>query len=375
VNFGFSDEQELLRGEVRKFLDAQCPLSAVRSIAASSDGYAVAIWKQIAELGWLGLALPEAYGGAGLGWEEQIILLEETGRSLFPSPLVSSGLAAALILDAGTEVARKAWLPRIADGSCIATVAPLEDVDAGTADADLCSLEQVGDGWRLSGRARWVPDAAQAGLLIVAARIDAGDDALALVLVDADAPGVVLEAASLLDATKQAAHLELDGVAIPQERVLATGEDARSAIRRHLDRGAVALSAEMLGASEGALDLTVQFAKDRVQFGSPIGRYQGVKHPLAERYVDVECLTSLVCFAAWALDRSPDDVPLAAAQAKAYASESLLEMGVDGIQLHGAVGYTEEYDIQLYLKRSKWARPVFGDEDHHRDRIANLGGY
>jgi alkylation response protein AidB-like acyl-CoA dehydrogenase len=376
VNFGFTEEQELLRGEVRKLLDAQCPMAEVRSIAASGEGYSAALWKQIAELGWIGLGIPEAYGGAGLGWEEQIILLEETGRSLFPSPLLSGALAASLLLDVGSEAQRKRWLPRIADGSCIGTVALLEQSDTLAADGIECALALETDGGgRLTGDKRWVADAAQAQLLVVVARTGPGNDALALAIVERDAEGVAIEPASLLDATKQAAHISLDGVEVSQDRILAAGADAWPAIRRHLDRAAIAVSAEMLGATAAALDLTVQFAKDRVQFGAPIGRYQGVKHPLAERYVDVECMRSLVCFAAWALEKSPDEVPLAAAQAKAYASEALSKMGVDGIQLHGAVGYTEEYDIQLYLKRSKWARPAYGNENHHQDRIAELGGY
>jgi alkylation response protein AidB-like acyl-CoA dehydrogenase len=150
---------------------------------------------------------------------------------------------------------------------------------------------------------------------------------------------------------------------------------AGPAILRHLDRGALAVAAEIIGVIEGALAITVQYAKDRIQFGSPIGRYQGVKHPLAEMYVDVECLKSLTYHAAWALDDSPHDVPTAVAEAKAFGAVAVTQAGISAIQLHGAVGYTEEYDIQLYLKRSKWARPLFGDENHHQDRIATLGGY
>jgi len=376
LNFGFTEEQELLRGEVRKLLDGQCPMTEVRRIAASGEGYSATLWQQLAELGWIGLGIPEIYGGAGLGWEEQIILLEEAGRSLFPSPLLSNALAAALLLDVGNGDQRKRWLPRIAEGACIASVAMLEDSDTLDAEGIDCALEQGSDGdGRLRGGKRWVADAAQAQLLLVVARTGPGIDALALTIVDADAEGVAIEPATLLDATKQAAHIAFEGVEVSQDRILASGVDAWPAVRRHLDRAAIAASAEMLGATAGALDLTVQFAKDRVQFGAPIGRYQGVKHPLAERYVDVECLRSLVCFAAWALEKSADEVPLAAAQAKAYASEALSKMGVDGIQLHGAVGYTEGHDIQLYLKRSKWARPAYGDEDHHHDRIAELGGY
>jgi alkylation response protein AidB-like acyl-CoA dehydrogenase len=168
--------------------------------------------------------------------------------------------------------------------------------------------------------------------------------------------------------------LALDSVRLAPDRILAAAPPASAdaELERLLDRGAVAVCAEMIGTGEEALRLTVDFAKQRVQFGSPIGRFQGVKHPLAEMHVDVESYRSLCYYAAWALDRSPEEVPRAASMAKAYASEALARIGMDGVQLHGAVGYTEEYDIQLYLKRSKWARPAFGDADYHYDRVARL---
>jgi len=172
----------------------------------------------------------------------------------------------------------------------------------------------------------------------------------------------------------------LDAARVPKSALL-LGSDGRGkpgrawpAIERLFDRGAIATTGEMIGAAEGALALTVQYAKDRIQFGNPIGKYQGVKHPLAEMYVDIESTKSLLYYAAWALDESPGEVPRSASLAKAYASDAFARIGIDGVQLHGAVGYTAEYDIQLYLKRSKWARPTFGDSDFHYERVATLGG-
>jgi alkylation response protein AidB-like acyl-CoA dehydrogenase len=218
-------------------------------------------------------------------------------------------------------------------------------------------------------------DAAQSDLFLVAVRTGDEESALTLVAVEADAEGVSVEALSTIDRTKRAGVLRLDRVRASNEAVLGALGQALPAIERHFDRGAAAVTAEILGATEAALDITVRFAKDRVQFGQPIGHYQGVKHPLAEIYVDLECLKSLLYYAAWALDKSSDVVPNAISEAKAFGSEAITRATIDAIQLHGAVGYTEEYDIQLYLKRSKWARPIFGDEAHHYERIASFGSY
>ena len=373
MNLGFTEEQDLLRQEVRKFLDEQRPLEEVRRIVATAEGYSRDQWKLLAELGWLGLTIPAEHGGSGLHFEDLVVLLEETGRSLYPSPLLNSTLAALLIAEAGSADQCDRWLPSLADGSCIASVAILEAHDGITAD-DIQLRVEVGDSsLRIDGQKKFVAFGAQASLFVVAVRSGDDTEELSLVLVERDAPGVSTEEVELLDPTKRGATLRMQDTLLPADALLGKVSCAWPAIARHLDRGATAVAAEAAGSAEGALQLTVQFAKDRTQFGHPIGHYQGVKHPLAERYVDIESLKSLVYYAAWALDTHPGEVAMAASKAKAFAAETILAMGIDGIQLHGAVGYTEEYDIQLYLKRSKWVRPMFGDEDFHYDRIAALG--
>lgn len=177
-----------------------------------------------------------------------------------------------------------------------------------------------------------------------------------------------------MDQTKREGMLTLSDVYVKADAILGERNKAWPAIARLIDCGAVAVTAEMIGAAEAALSITTQYAKDRIQFGSPIGRYQGVKHPLADMYVDIESFKSLLYYASWTVDESPDELPRSISLAKAYASESFPRIGVDCIQLHGAIGYTAEYDIQLFLKRSKWARPKFGDADFHYDRVATLGG-
>ena len=380
MDFGFSEEQDLLRAEVRRLLDARCPLAQVRVLVESEAGYSAELWAELAELGWLGLTIPEQYGGAGLGWVDFVVLLEETGRSLFPSPLISTTLAAAAIQDAGSEEQKARWLPSLADGSRIGTLALLEASDVLTASGIALLGKPDGDAYVLSGAKSFVADAGAANLFVVAFRTGGGAEDLALAVVDGGAAGVSAKSFRTLDPTKRTGTLTLANTRVPKSALLhgADGDGATGrgwpAIARLLDRGAIATTGEIIGAAEAALALTVQYAKDRIQFGHPIGRYQGVKHPLAEMYVDIESTKSLLYYAAWALDESPGEVPRAASLAKAYASDAFARIGIDGVQLHGAVGYTAEYDIQLYLKRSKWARPTFGDSDFHYERVASLGG-
>jgi acyl-CoA dehydrogenase len=369
MDFGLSEEQELLRAEARKFLDESCPLEQVRELGQTPEGFSPDLWKQIAELGWTGIAIPEECGGAGLGWLELVILLEETGRSLFPSPLASTALAAAAIA-AGSDEQQGRWLPGLADGTRIGTLALVDD-DHPDPAAIALEARADGDGFVLTGTKPFVHDAGSASLFVVAFRTPEG---LAVAIVESDDAGVSARSLPTLDTTKRLGQLQLADVRIDADRLLAAPGSGEALVANLLDRGAIAMTAEMVGAAEEAHRITTEYAKERIQFGEPIGRFQGVKHPLAEMYVDTESFTSLVYYAAWALDESPDEVPRYASMAKAYASEAFARIGIDGVQLHGAVGYTDEYDVQLYLKRSKWARPAFGDADYHYDRVATLGG-
>jgi alkylation response protein AidB-like acyl-CoA dehydrogenase len=374
MNFGFSEEQELLRQEVRKFLDERAPLETVREIMKSEAGFSPDLWKETAELGWPGLTIPESHGGAGLGWVDLVVLLEETGRTLLPSPLVSTTLAASALIESGSEAQKQRWLPGLADGTCIGTPALLEDSDVlGPAGIALHGRPEGAD-VVLSGTKRFIADAGIATLFLVPFRSGDGEEEISLALVEADARGVTAGGLRCMDETKRLGTLVLDDVRVPREALLGEPQRAWPNVARLLDRGSVAITAEMIGAAEAALTATAQYAKDRIQFGEKIGKFQGVKHPLAEMYVDVESFKSLLYYAAWALDESPDEVPRAASLAKAYASDALARIGIDGVQIHGAVGYAEEYDIQLYLKRSKWARGMYGDADYHYERVAALGG-
>ena len=278
------------------------------------------------------------------------------------------------ILDSGSEEQRARWLPGIADGSRIGTLALVESNDVLAPSGVALLGKPDGDAFVLTGTKSFVADAGAANLFVVAFRTGPGAEDLTLAVVDGGAPGVSAKSFPTMDQTKRVGTLVLDGARVPKSALLGAPGRAWPAIERLFDRGAIATTGEMIGAAEGALALTVQYAKDRIQFGNPIGKYQGVKHPLAEMYVDIESTKSLLYYAAWALDESPREVPRSASLAKAYASDAFARIGIDGVQLHGAVGYTAEYDIQLFLKRSKWARPTFGDSDFHYERVATLGG-
>lgn len=370
MNFGFSEEQELLRQEVRKLLDAQAPMETVRAIAETPEGFSRDLWKQMGELGWLGLTIPESYGGAGLGMVDLVVVLEETGRSLLPSPLIANTLAAAAIRDFGSEAQRARWLPRLADGSAIGTIAVQEAGDRLDPAGVRLAGRRDGDGWRLTGEKIEVLDGGVADLFVVAFRTGAGDDEIALAVVERGAPGLEQRTTPSIDRTRRVARVRFEDVAVAADALLPA--PGAPAFARLLDRAAAVVTAETIGAAEAALRLTVDYARERVQFGSPIGRFQGVKHPLAEMHVDVESFKSLLYYAAWCLDQDDPETPRFVSMAKAYAGEAFARIGIDGVQLHGGVGYTWEYDIQMYLKRSKWARAAFGDPDHHYDRVARL---
>jgi alkylation response protein AidB-like acyl-CoA dehydrogenase len=372
MNFGFTEEQDFLREAVRKFVDERCPMPEVRQLMASEHAMSEALWSEMAAMGWLGLLVPDEYGGAGLGWVDFVVLLEESGRTLLPSPLLTSALAMTAIREAGSSDQKERWLPGFASGETVGSFAWLEASDVPATDGIALAAGVLGEGAAaehvLHGEKVFVSDAARADLFVVAYR---ADSELCLAVVPRNAAGVTVSPGSSLDETKRAGTLRLDGVRVsPEDRLEAADPLATTAFL--LDCGAVAVTAEALGAAEAALAITVQYAKDRVQFGSPIGRYQGVKHRLADAWVDTESIKSLLYFAAWTIENERVALPRYASLAKAYIADAFTRIGVDCVQLHGAVGYTLEYDIQLYLKRSKWVRPAYGDADFHRDRLASL---
>jgi len=372
MNFGLTEEQQMLSTVARRFLDEQAPIAKVRDIMESPEAFDDKLWSAMAELGWPGLIVDEAYGGVDLGFVDLTVLLEDTGRGLLPAPLISTSLAAAAISEFGSDEQKQRYLPSLADGSAIGTLALIEDSDTLGPDGIELNGAKEGDGYRLSGTKRFVHDVGIATLFVVPFRA-AGN--ILFAVVESSADGVSAKSRSTMDETKRMGDLTLDGALVAQDNILTGATDGATALARLLDLATVAVTAEMIGAMDRALEMTTQYAKDRIQFGAPIGKYQGVKHPLAEMFVDVETSRSLLYYAAWCVAEKPEDLPVAAARAKAYASDAFTRIGIDGVQLHGAIGFTAEYDVQLYLKRSKWALPAFGDAEFHYERLASLGGY
>ncbi|HEY6597843.1 MAG TPA: acyl-CoA dehydrogenase family protein [Pseudomonadales bacterium] len=363
MNFGFTEEQELLRDQVRRFMQDACPMNEVRAQMKSATGVSPSLWRQAAELGWLGLVIPERFGGVGLKWVDLTVVLEETGRGLSPLPIISQTLAATALLRCGSPAQQQTLLPALADGSRFATLALYDEPNWVHPDAVKLTLSNG----RLKGTKPFVADAGVADLFIVACRSGGG---LKLALIERNAPGVTVALQPMMDETKRIGTLTLD-CAIGDAQLMDLSQGDLGYLS---DCGAVAVCAESVGAAEAALAMTTNYAKERIQFGSPIGKYQGVKHRLAEMFVDIESFKSLLYYAAWTVDDAPAELPRAASLAKAYTSDAFARIGVDSVQLHGAIGFTAEYDIQLYLKRSKWARPAYGDSDHHYERVAALGG-
>ena len=366
MNFGFNEEQNMLRDQVVRFMQEACPMTKVRDMVAHGDGFDGELWQQMAELGWLGLNLDETYGGLGLKWIDLCIVLEECGAGLSSLPLLSHALSAAAIDLCGDEVQKGQWLPLLAGGTTKFAIGLYDEPNWVAADAVTAHAKRTTDNIQLSGVKPFVTDALSADHLLLAVQFE---EALALAIVARDKVNVVAQ--PTMDQTKPTACVTLDDIQISRDHLLPMTPEQLNTLNNY---GAVACCAEMVGAANAILQLTSNYAKERIQFGKPIGQYQGVKHNLAEMYVDVESFRSLCYYAAWTLDDAPEECDRAVSLAKGYASDAFAQIGIDGVGLHGAIGFTAEYDAQLYLKRSKWARTAFGDSDYHLERVAALGG-
>jgi alkylation response protein AidB-like acyl-CoA dehydrogenase len=366
MNFGFTEEQSLLKDQVERFIKEACPMPKVRAIAESESKFDQELWQQAAKLGWLGLIIPETYGGLGLKWIDLTVVLEATAAGLCPLPIASQALASAAVLSCGSEAQKSAWLPLMAEGKKICTIGLYDEANWIDPNAVTAQAQAVDNGYELKGIKPFVNDAAAADYLLLAVR---GPDGLALASVSKEE--VVIKDQPTMDATKPMASVDLNGVKIQADSLLPMSEEQLEFLN---NCGAVATTAEMVGAGSAILEITSSYAKERIQFGKPIGQYQGVKHRLADMYVDLESYRSLSYYAAWSVDDDIEGLAKAVSLAKGYASDAFVQIGIDGVGLHGAIGFTAEYDAQLYLKRSKWARPMYGDSDYHMDRIATLGG-
>ena len=378
MDIGFSEEQELLRDTARKFLDSECPTQFVRRMMDTEDAVTDEFWRQLADNGWLGITYPEDAGGSGLGLVDLVVLMEEIGRSVMPGPYPATVLlGGAAIAMAGSPAQRREWLPRIAAGEVKATLAVTEPNARWDAAGITATARETRGGFTLSGGKIFVPDAHLADVLVVAVRSRDGstmEDGVSLFVVPKDTAGLAIRRLPSVDETRKLCEVKLDNVAVPGSALLGELHQGWAPLQRVIDRAAVALSAEMCGAAQRVLEMTVDYAKLRVAFGKPIGTYQGVKHKCADMLVEIENAKSLTYYAAWAVDEGEAEAPLAVSMAKAAASDAGRKVCAAGIQLHGGIGMTWEHDLQLYLKRAKADEVAFGDATWHRERIARLMG-
>jgi alkylation response protein AidB-like acyl-CoA dehydrogenase len=366
VIFAFSAEQNELRSVVRVFLERRSPESEVRRLMATTDGYDTATWKHLAtQIGLQGLTIPEEFGGAGCSFVELGVVLEEMGRSLLCAPFFATVvLAANALLQSGDKAAMNDYLPGIASGDTVATVAFAEDAGRWDAEGIQMPAERDGDQWRLSGTKTFVLDGHTADVLIVAARTA---DGVSLFAVNAEADGLRRTALHTLDETRKQARVEFAGT--PARLIGAIG-GGWATLASVLDLAAVALAAEQVGGAQRCLDMAVEYAKQRVQFGRPIGSFQAVKHKCADMLLEVETARSAAYYAMWAAAGESDDLSVVASLAKAHCSDAYFHVAAENIQIHGGIGFTWEHSAHLYFKRAKSSQLLFGDATYHRGLFA-----
>jgi alkylation response protein AidB-like acyl-CoA dehydrogenase len=371
VDFGFSEEQEMLRQSARGLLEKECPSTLVRRLMEEERGYEPELWKKIAELGWLGLVIPEAYGGSALGYVDLVLVLEEMGRVVLPSPFIWTVMVAEAINRAGSEAQKKALLPKIAAGELIATIAWMEPSGLWGPDGITAAARQNGSDFVIDGAKLFVNDGHIAGCMLVAARTGGRlADGVTLFAIESKRAGVSVTALTTMDQTRKLSEVKFAGVKATSADVVGEVGNGWKTLAAIIDRGKVMLAAEMMGGAQKVLDMTVEYAKVRTQFGRPIGSFQAVQHKCANMMIDVESAKSAVYYAAWAVSNDVAEAPLAAALAKAAASDAFRRVSADGIQVHGGIGFTWEHDMHLYFKRAKSSEFTFGDATYNRELVA-----
>ena len=355
--FDLTDEQEAIRSTARDFLASRFKSERMREIAGSADGTDEQGWKEMAELGWAGLALPEEWGGQGLGIVDLAVLFEEMGYALAPSPLFSNTVVGLALARSASDEQKERWLRPLAEGTARGTQAMVDAGSTGTPGAYPMKDEADGDVVVLNGKKQLVADAAGAAFFLVATADGRRH------IVPADAAGVNVTEEISIDTTRRLSTVTFEGVSVPADQTL-PGHGAE--FGEVFQRGAVALAAESTGVAQRALDMAVSYAKDREQFGRPIGAYQAVSHRCAQMLLETENSRSAVYGAAWAADADPDALPLSASMAKAYASDAGWRVPDASIQVHGGIGFTWEHDLHLLVRRIKVDEAFNGSVAEHR---------
>jgi alkylation response protein AidB-like acyl-CoA dehydrogenase len=360
--FDLTDEQQAIRSTAHDFLASRFKSERIRELAASEDGFDASGWAEMAELGWPGLALPEEWGGQGLGTVELAVLFEEMGYALAPSPLLSNTIAGLALSYCGSDDQRERYLRPLAAGERRGTPALWDAGSSATPGGVRMQAEEEGDGVVLDGEKVLVLDAASADFFLVATADGRRH------IVESDADGVAITPETSIDLTRRLSSVRFDGVRV------AAGDSLPGSEAEYFDvfhRLCVALAAESTGVAQRTLEMAVAYAKDRQQFGRPIGAYQAVSHRCAQMLLETENSRSAVYGAAWAADAEPESLHLAASMAKAYASDAGWRVPNASIQVHGGIGFTWEHDLHFFLKRGRANAAMFGDAKWHRERVAD----
>jgi len=356
MQFGLSESQEILKDNARKFFAGECPMNQVRKLAETGSAYDADLWSKMAAQGFTGIIFPEQYGGMGMSVVDLILLMEEAGRALVPGPFFATVALAATVIDAvATDAQKKKYLAPICSGEARSTLAEME---AGAGWGTRAGGKMAAVNGKLTGEKLFVPDADVADFLVVTA----GSGVFA---VQRNAPGVSVTPMPAMDLTRSVYAVRLDNT--PAEKL---GE--ASGMERATDVATAALVAEMVGGMQRILDMSVEYAKTRKQYGKPIGAFQAVQHQCADMYLETESSRSAAYYAAWALDHDPAKAATAVSIAKMYASDACRTVGNRGVQVHGGMGFTWENDLHLYYRRAKASETMLGDATFHRERIARL---
>jgi len=375
-----TEDQELLAKTAADWVTEKSPLKRVRELrdANDPDGFSKTLWKEMAELGWVGIPFSEEVGGAAMGLAELSVILEALGRQLAPEPFLSTVLLAGQALHLGGSDAQKAeWLPRLTAGEALLALAYQERGSRFDLHSVATRASADGSGWKLSGEKIQVLEGGSADAIVVAARTQGsvGDaDGISLFLVPAGAAGLSVTRQHRLD-SRGAALVTLADVAVSADAVVGAVGEGGALLERVVDLATVGLCAEMLGSMSEAFDRTLQYLRDRKQFGVPIGSFQALKHRAAEVFIEIELARSTTMAAARALDAGDADAVKLVSVAKARCSDAAIQVANEAVQMHGGIGMTDEHDVGFYLKRARAAELTFGDAAWHRDRWARLSNY
>ena len=373
MDLGLSEAQQMLKNSAQEFLETECPDTYVREMEDDERGYTAEMWQKLAEQGWLGLIIPEKYGGVELEFQDLIILLEEMGRHMLPGPYFSTVVMGGMsIMEAGTEDQKQEYLPRIAEGQIIVTLALNEPSGRWDAEGIQLTADKSGDGYVLNGTKLFVPNAHVSDNLVVAARTGEGDTDISLFIVSSQAKGVTQNLLKTIASDRQS-EVVFEKVEVPSSALLGEKNAGWATIEKVLQWGAIGKCAEMSGGGQEVLDMTVEYAKQRTQFGRPIGTFQAIQHHCANMATDVEGAKFITYQAAWKLSEGlPAEREVA--MAKAWGSEAYRRVCALGHQSHGAIGFTKEHNMQLYSRRAKAAELAFGDADLHLEKVAEIIG-